>query len=65
MLQIEDHILTLQGHPEFSREFSRSLLEIRRDILGETCYQLGIKSLTENTDDDEVGNWIVNFIDSD
>ena len=64
MLQIEDHILTLQGHPEFTREFSRSLLKLRRDIFGETCYQQGIQSLKENTDHDAVGKWIVNFLKS-
>ena len=64
MLQIEDHILTLQGHPEFTREFSRSLLKLRRDIFGETCYQQGIQSLKENTDHDAVGRWIVNFLKS-
>jgi GMP synthase-like glutamine amidotransferase len=64
MLQIEDHILTLQGHPEFKREFSRSLLEIRRDAFGENCYEQGIKSLEQSVDDDKVGKWIMDFISS-
>ena len=65
MLKVEDHILTLQGHPEFTPEFSRSLLELRRDILGETCYQQGVRSLIQNTDAQDVGKWIVNFLKSD
>ena len=65
MLQVEDHILTLQGHPEFTPEFSRSLLELRRDIFGETCYQQGVRSLIQNTDAEDVGKWIVNFLKSD
>ena len=62
MLQIEDHILTFQGHPEFSKDFSRSLLSLRKNDFEENSYQEGLDSLTKNTDAHEVGKWIVNFI---
>ena len=62
MLQIEDHILTFQGHPEFSKDFSRSLLDLRKNDFDENTYQEGLDSLTKNTDAHEVGKWIVNFI---
>ena len=62
MLQIEDHILTFQGHPEFKPEFSRSLMELRKDDLGNTRYKEGLDSLIKTTDADEVGKWIVSFI---
>ena len=65
MLQIKDHILTFQGHPEFKREFSRSLLELRKDELGDTCYREGLDSLTKNTDAHKIGEWIVSFIKAD
>ena len=62
MLQIEDHILTFQGHPEFKPEFSRSLMELRKDDFGNTRYKEGLDSLIKTTDADEVGKWIVSFI---
>ena len=62
MLQIEDHILTFQGHPEFSKDFSRSLLDLRKNDFDENTYQEGLDSLTKNTDAHEAGKWIVNFI---
>ena len=65
MLQIEDHILTFQGHPEFKPEFSRSLMELRKDDLGNTLYKEGLDSLIKTTDADEVGKWIVSFIKAD
>lgn len=65
MLQIEGHILTLQGHPEFKREFSRSLLELRREVFGESCYEQGLESLEHATDAYQVGKWMTDFISSD
>ena len=65
MLQIENHILTFQGHPEFNREFSRSLMDLRKEDLGDIRYQEGLDSLSKTTDAREVGKWIVNFIKAD
>lgn len=65
MLQIGEHILTFQGHPEFKPEFSRSLMELRKDELGNMRYQEGLDSLTKSTDAHEAGKWIVNFIRAD
>ena len=65
MLQIEEHILTFQGHPEFKKGFSRSLLELRKNDFEEDRYQQGLDSLSKNTDTQEVGKWIVNFIKAD
>ena len=65
MLQIEEHILTFQGHPEFEKGFSRSLLELRKNDFEEDRYQQGLDSLSKNTDTQEVGKWIVNFIKAD
>ena len=65
MLQIEEHILTFQGHPEFNKGFSRSLLELRKNDFEEDRYQQGLDSLSKNTDTQEVRKWIVNFIKAD
>lgn len=60
--QIGDHILTFQGHPEFVIGYSRDLLQMRSEQLGEAVYQAGMKSLQESTNEREVARWIIAFI---
>ena len=59
---LDDHILTFQGHPEFSEGYARALLNMRRDILGEELYQTAIRSLKTETDNLQVARYIVDFI---
>ena len=61
---IGDHILTFQGHPEFSKGYSRALMDMRRDMLGEPVYSAGVESLEKPAHPTVVGRWIVNFIAS-
>ena len=62
MYQIEDHILTFQGHPEFAKGYSRGLLNIRREIIGEAVYEGGIESLNKETSEKIIARWVLNFI---
>lgn len=62
MYSIGDHILTMQGHPEFSREYSRDLMEMRQDILGPDTYKAGVASLDKPLMRDIVSRWIIRFI---
>jgi GMP synthase-like glutamine amidotransferase len=57
-----DQVLTLQGHPEFQKEYSRDLMVMRRETLGEEVFELGVASLGKETDDDMVGHWIIDFL---
>ncbi|WP_062265191.1 glutamine amidotransferase-related protein [Endozoicomonas arenosclerae] len=59
---IGDHILTLQGHPEFTPEYARELLIMRRHILGESLFQQATESLHQPTDHAHVIQWLINFI---
>ena len=61
---IGDHILTFQGHPEFSKGYSRALIELRREMLGEPGYSSGVESLGRPVHQSMVGRWIINFIAS-
>ncbi len=61
---IGDHILTFQGHPEFSKGYSRALIELRRELLGEPGYSAGVESLAKPVHHSMVGRWIINFIAS-
>ena len=54
-------VLTFQGHPEFQRAYSRALMEMRREAIGEDTYRAGVESLEKETDEALVGRWIINF----
>ncbi|WP_439106546.1 glutamine amidotransferase-related protein [Congregibacter sp.] len=60
--QIGEHILTLQGHPEFVNEYSRAIMEFRREIITEPVYQSGIASLSEEAATDRMAMWILEFL---
>lgn len=61
MYQIGEHILSLQGHPEFSKGYSRALMDSRRKNIGEYTYQQGMASLASTTDAAIVAAWIAGF----
>jgi GMP synthase-like glutamine amidotransferase len=58
---IGQHILTFQGHPEFTSEYSQRLLSRRAEVIGEPVYSLGINSLRQGTDADFIGRLILDF----
>lgn len=60
--QIGEHILTFQGHPEFVPEYSRELLSIRRERIGEAAYAAGVSSLSGIAQGQRVGSWVLNFL---
>ena len=60
--QLGDHILTFQGHPEFIKDYSRKLMDFRREMLGEQVYEDGMASLATDTDQRQVARWIIDFI---
>lgn len=60
--QIDNVILTLQGHPEYSSEFLEFLMTKRIKGIGESTHQQAISSLQQTTDDKLIAKWILNFI---
>ena len=60
--QIGDHILTLQGHPEFMPDYSRELMQYRREAIGEEVYRAGMDSLAENPETERIGRWMLAFL---
>lgn len=59
---IGQHIVTFQGHPEFSAEYSKRLLVRRADSIGEPTFSQGIDSLRQNTDANYIGRLILDFL---
>lgn len=62
MMQIGDHILTFQGHPEFEPGYSRALMELRRKLIGEATYQEGMASLQSTIQGDIAVAWMLRFL---
>lgn len=60
--QTGKHFLSMQGHPEFSSEYSNALIDKRVDIIGDKVVARARKSLEKKVDSDSVGAWMVAFI---
>lgn len=64
VVQVGEHILTFQGHPEFVAAYSREIMDFRRNTIGEDVYQVGVASLGKAHEGQRVAQWIVNFLKS-
>ncbi|MDN7141118.1 amidotransferase [Pseudomonas sp. JQ170] len=59
---IGDQVLCFQGHPEFIHDYSRALLELRQDNLGQEVYRKGIDSLAHEHQGSTVAEWMMRFV---
>tara|TARA_A100001037_G_C15103723_1_gene615287 strand:- start:1121 stop:1768 length:648 start_codon:yes stop_codon:yes gene_type:complete len=59
---IDNQILTLQSHPEFSKDYFRALLQLRKKELVKSDYVSGIDSLELVTNQGEAGDWMLSFL---
>jgi GMP synthase-like glutamine amidotransferase len=55
-------VLTLQGHPEFSKPYAADLMDMRESLLGADTYREGKASLAEVTDERLAARWMLNFM---
>lgn len=55
-------VLCFQGHPEFTHDFSRSLLQVRQSIYCPDEYQTACQSLEHQHDGQAVAQWMLCFI---
>lgn len=62
MIQIEAHILGIQGHPEFTKAYDQELMEARVDRMGIGVVNAGIDSLKKDTDLGILRGWFRHFI---
>lgn len=59
---IEDQVLCFQGHPEFIHDYSRTLLDIRQQHIGEPVYQRAVESLQHDHQGPTVAEWMMRFV---
>lgn len=62
MFIIGEHILAMQGHPEFNKAYSKDLMDWREEILGPETYSRGVSSLETPLMRDDVARWTVRFL---
>ncbi|MBV1932123.1 MAG: GMP synthase [Porticoccaceae bacterium] len=60
--KIDHRVLSFQGHPEFTPAYLQRLLTRRINAIGETRFANAMTSLTEVTDEPQVGQQLLNFI---
>ena len=62
MISVGRHFLGIQGHPELSRRYVKTLLRSRRDVLGDEAVSDGISSLENEIHSDVLSSWTLNFL---
>lgn len=61
MMQIGEHILTLQGHPEFSVKFAKDLFGSLKNMIDSETYELAMLSCQRSNDYKTMSDWIRQF----
>ena len=62
MFRVGDHIMSMQGHPEFSEDYAHDVANLRKEILGEKVFSKASQKLDEKDSDRlEVTQWWVDF----
>ncbi|MEN8199353.1 MAG: GMP synthase [Thermodesulfobacteriota bacterium] len=62
IVQWGEHFLSIQGHPEWSSDYSRTLINDRRNIIPADRINAGLDSLTIEPDNALFGQWIMAFV---
>lgn len=60
--RIGDQVLCWQGHPEMVADYSRSILNIRREAWGEQVYRQGMDTLEQDHQGALVAEWMMRFV---
>ncbi len=63
LFAIDDRVLGIQGHPEFSVAMMKDVLEARKDNLGKQVYQAAMRSMDNGKPDNRLmAQWVANFL---
>lgn len=62
MLEIGDRLLGIQGHPEYTTEYARALLETRLDRIPHELAVAARATFSDDTDAVPVSEWIARFL---
>jgi len=62
MVQWNRHFLSIQGHPEFSADYSRAMMNERKAIIPPQRIEAGLESLSIEPDNALFTHWIMDFV---
>ncbi len=62
MMQIGSTIMTLQNHPEMTKDFAAELYRFRQELIGPKVVTTALSSLHEATDEALIRNWLSGFL---
>ena len=62
IVQWNEQFLSIQGHPEWNRDYSKALINERRTIIPQPIVETGFRSLATKPDNDCFIRWIIDFV---
>ena len=60
--RIGRHIISLQGHPEYSDQFSQALYRLRQPEYGAALLDQALASFSRPSGQQQVADWLVRFL---
>jgi GMP synthase-like glutamine amidotransferase len=62
MYSIEDHVFSLQGHPEFTKDYAKERYSTRKKTIGLGVYLEAMESMDDEISDKTLASWIKEFL---
>ena len=62
LIGVGNHMLGIQGHPEFCAAYVKAIMDVRVDLIGRERYDGAVASLEGSADSETLGRWMVNFL---
>ncbi len=62
VMTVGPNVLSIQNHPEMTRDFATELYQMRRDRMGAAAVDAALDSLATATDEAAAAAWILNFL---
>lgn len=62
IVQWNEQFLSIQGHPEWNRDYSKVLMNERRTIIPSSIIETGVRSLSTTPDNGCFIRWIIDFV---
>jgi GMP synthase-like glutamine amidotransferase len=63
MFRVGDSMLGIEGHPEFTPEFSEALIRARVERIGPAASKAALETVRQPTDAPVVAQWIRKFME--
>jgi GMP synthase-like glutamine amidotransferase len=63
MFRVGDSMLGIEGHPEFTPEFSEALIRARVERIGPSASKAALETVRQPTDAPVVAQWIRKFME--